>query len=594
MNKLTDLLRELRRRHVFRMTAIYIVGAWVVVQVASEVFPAFNIPEGAIRYVWLAALIGFPIAVLFSWKFDVTAAGIRRTPAAHEDETAVGPLTRTDYLILAALGLVTLITALGVGQRLVEVQVETGRAPTTRVITPNSIAVLPLENLSQNPDDAYFAAGVHSALIASLSKVTALMVTSRRSTLTVRPELTVPEIGRQLGVAKLIEGSVLMEGDHVKIIVQLIDAASDLNLWAETYERDLADILNLQNEIARTIASVTKVSVTPREQVALAEAKPVRPDTYREYLKGMYQLRQETPGSDQRGIEILEEVVRQDPTSALAHAGVAIGYANLAHSPFPGDAYPKAKAAADRALQLDPDLAEAHLAVGMYLYYYAWDFAGAEKALKRAIELNPSLTFAHYHLAWLYEILGPEREEESLAEGERTRELDPLSPFMIGWLATQYNDACQYDEALRLAHEAIKLDPEFAIGWWALGTTYTSMGRFDEAINAHKQLASQEYWSWIIGSTYAAAGLEDKARKIAASLEQNPGTEVPLAIIYSQLGDPESAFHWIAAAEAARVPWYPALVGWFPAHEVIVEDPRLLARAAALNLPDPRTMGCED
>jgi TolB-like protein/Tfp pilus assembly protein PilF len=487
-----------------------------------------------------------------------------------------------------------LITALAVGQRLVKVQIETERAPTTRVIAPNSIAVLPLENLSRNPDDAYFAAGIHSALIASLSKITALMVTSRRSTLSVKPELTVPEIGRQLGVAKLIEGSVLMQGDHVKIIVQLIDAASDLHLWAETYERDVADILDLQNEIARTIANITNVRVTPREQLALAEARPVRPDTYREYLKGMYQLRQETPGSDQRGIEILEEVVRQDPTSALAHAGVAIGYANLAHSPFPGDAYPKAKAAADRALQLDPDLAEAHLAVGMYRYYYAWDFAGAEKALKRAIELNPSLTFAHYHLAWLYEMLGPEREEESLAEGERTRELDPLSPFMIGWLATQYDDACQYDEALSLAHEAIRLDPEFAIGWWALGMTYTSMGRFDEAINAHKQLASQEDWSWVIGLTYAAAGLDDKAGKIASSVEQFPGAELPLAMIYSQLGDSESAFHWIAAAEGARVPWYPALLGWFPAQEVIIEDPRLLARAEALNLPDPRTMVCED
>ncbi|MDH5621976.1 MAG: tetratricopeptide repeat protein [Gammaproteobacteria bacterium] len=592
MSKLKNLLTESRRRHVFRMTAIYIVGAWVAVQVASEAFPAFNIPDSAIGYVWLAAVIGFPVAVLFSWKFDVTAAGIRRTPAAHEDATVVGSLTRTDYLVLAALGLVTLFTALGVGQRLIEVQVETGRAPTTRVIAPNSIAILPLENLSPNPDDGYFAAGVHSALIASLSKVTALMVTSRRSTLAVRPELTVPEIGRQLGVAKLVEGSVQMQGDHVKVIVQLIDAASDLHLWAETYERDVSDILDLQNEIARTIANITKVRVTPREQAALAESRPVHPETYRGYLKGMYQLRQETPGSDQRGIEILEDVVRQDPTSALAHAGVAIGYANLAHSPYPGDAYPKAKAAADRALQLDPDLAEAHLAVGMYRFYYAWDLAGAEKALKRAIELNPSLTFAHYHLAWLYEVLGPEWEEESLAEGERTRELDPLSPMMIAWLAAQYDDACQYDEAVNLAREAIRLDPEFPIGWYALGNTYAAMGRFDEAIDAHKKLSEQEDWSWAIGPTYAAAGLEEKARKIAASLEQYPGTEWPLALIYMELGDSEPAFHWIAVAESARVPWYPALLGWSPVHNVISEDPRLLARAAALNLPDPQTMIC--
>ena len=204
---------------MLRMTVIYVVAAWVAVQVASEAFPAFNIPEGAIRSVWVAVLIGFPFAVLFSWKYDFTASGIRRTPAAHEDVAADRSLTRVDYGVLAALGLVMLATVFGLGQRLIEVQTETGRAPTTREIDPNSIAVLPLENLSPNPDDAYFAAGIHDALITSLSKITALMVTSRTSTLRVNAKLSVPEIGRQLGVAKLLEGSVLMHGDRVRIIV---------------------------------------------------------------------------------------------------------------------------------------------------------------------------------------------------------------------------------------------------------------------------------------------------------------------------------------------------------------------------------------
>jgi TolB-like protein len=386
LNKLKNLLRELRRRRVFRMTVIYIVAAWVAVQVAAEAFPAFNIPEGAIRYVWVAALIGFPVAVLFSWKYDLTASGIRRTPAAHEDVAAGSSLTRVDYGVLAALGLVMLAIVFSVGQRLVDVQTVTARAPTTREIDPNSIAVLPLENLSPNPDDAYFAAGVHDALITSLSRVTALMVTSGTSARRVDSKLSVPEIGRQLGVAKVLEGSVLMDGDRVRVIVQLIDAASDLHLWADTFEREVADIISLQNEVARTIADLIKVRLTPREEAALAEAPKVRPETYRAYLKGMYQFRQETPEADRRGVEILEEVVRQDPTSALAHAGVAYGYAHLGHSPFPGDAYPKAKSAADIALQLDPELAEAHLAVGMYRVYYEWDFEGAERALKRAIE----------------------------------------------------------------------------------------------------------------------------------------------------------------------------------------------------------------
>jgi TolB-like protein/tetratricopeptide (TPR) repeat protein len=575
------------------MTAIYIVTAWVIVQVASEAFPALNIPEEAIRYVWLAVLIGFPLAVLFSWRYDITTSGIRRTLAAHEEVADAGQLTRFDYGFLATLGLVTLAILIGVGQRLIEVQTETASAPTTREIDPNSIAVLPLENLSPSPDDAYFAAGVHDALITSLSKITALMVTSRTSTLRVDSKLSVPEIGRQLGVAKLLEGSVLMDGDRVRVIVQLIDATSDLHLWAETYEREMADIINLQNEVARTIADVIEVRLMPREEVALAEASPVRQDTYRAYLKGMYQFFQETPEADLRGVEMLEEVVRQDPASALAHAGVAYGYANLAHSPIPvEDAYPKAKAAADLALKLDPELAEAHLTVGMYKLYYEWDFEGAERALKRAIKLSPSLTEAHYQLGWLYEILGPEREEESLAEGDRTRELSPLSPFMVGWLADQYRNACLYEEALQLSREAIRLNQEFPTGWFVLVTTYTDLGQFDEAIDAHKRLADQPVWSWIIGRTYAAAGLEDKAIEVAKALEQYPGAELPLSMIYTQLGDRESALYWIAEAEKARTPWYPGLLGWFPGSELIADDPRVQARAAALGLPDPRTMGC--
>jgi TolB-like protein/tetratricopeptide (TPR) repeat protein len=592
LNKLKHLLLELRRRRVYRMTAIYIVAAWVAVQIASEALPALNIPEGAIRYVWVAVLVGFPVAVLFSWRYDITASGIRRTPAAHEDMTAVGSLTRVDYGILAVLATVVLATVFGAGQRLIEVQTKTAQAPTTREIDPNSIAVLPFESLSPNPDDAYFAAGVHNSLITSLGRITALMVTSRTSTLRINSELSVPEIGRRLGVAKLLEGSVLMDGDRVQIIVQLIEAATDLPLWANTYEREVSDIISLQNEVARTIADVIEIRLTPREEVVLAEAPKVRPDTYRAYLKGMFQLSQETPEADRRGIEILEEAVRRDPTSALAHAGLAISYANLAHTPMPVEnAYPKAKSAADIALQLDSDLAEAHLAVGMYKEYYEWDVKGAEKAFKRAIELNPNLAWAHYHLAWLYEILGPEREEESLAHGDRTRELNPLSAYMVAWLGDQYRDACLYDEALHLAREAIRLNPEHPIGWAILGWTYAELGQFDEAIDAHRRLVGTP-WVWFLGMSYAAAGLEDKAREVIATLEQYPGTELPLAVIYTQMGDRESTLHWIAEAEKAKTPWYLALLVRNFGTGLIADDPDVQERAAELGLPDPRTMGC--
>jgi tetratricopeptide (TPR) repeat protein len=224
---------------------------------------------------------------------------------------------------------------------------------------------------------------------------------------------------------------------------------------------------------------------------------------------------------------------------------------------------------------------------------YEWDLEGAERAFKRAIELNPSLTLAHYDLGWLYELLGPEREEESLAEGERARELNPLTPNFVGALAWQYADACRYEEALRLAREAIRLDPEHPTGWMALGLTYAELGQFDEAIDAHRRLAGT-VWSFFIGMTYAAAGLEDKALEVAAALEEFPGTELALAWIYMNLGDRETALHWIAETEAVRAPWYPWLLGMFHGSELIADDPRLQARAAALDLPDPRTMGCGD
>jgi TolB-like protein/Tfp pilus assembly protein PilF len=574
------------------MTGIYIVAAWVVIQVASEVFPAVDIPESAIRYVWLAVLACFPFAVFFSWRYDITGEGFRRTPGARDQPSEAHPLTRFDYAVLGGLALAIVVIVGGVGQQLLDVQTERSIAPATRAINPNSIAVMPLESLSENPTDAILAAGVHDALINNLSRISALMVTSRLSTRRIGPELSVPEIGRQLGVAKLLEGSVVVDHNKVQIIVQLIDAASDLNLWAETFERDLTDIISLQNDVARAVADVVDVRLTAREESAMAKAAPVDPNTYRAYLKGMYQFFQETPEADQRGVEMLEEVVRQDPDSALAHAGLAYGYASIGHTPpFPAWSHLKAKAAADRALELDPELAEAHMAAGMFEYLYAWDIDAAIRATKRAIELNPNLALAHYDLAWAYELLGPDWEKESLLAGERARDLNPLNIVFVAGLAWQYADACRFDDALRLAREAVRLNPDHPMGWAALGIVHTGLGQFDEAIQAHRKLEGNGFF-WLQGITFAAAGLEDTARAFAAQLEGVPGAELAIAWIFMNLGDHEAALHWIDAAEKAQAAWYPWLLGMFHGSEMIAEDPAYQARAAKLGFPDPRTMGC--
>ena len=592
MSALNDLVHELRRRRVFRMTGIYIVAAWVSVQVASETFPAVGVPESAIGYVWLAALLVFPLAVFFSWKYDITAEGVRRTAVLGEDDATDHSLTRTDYAVLSALALIVVITVSGVGQRLVDVRSDVALAPSTRAINPNSIAVMPLDSLSGDPSDAILAAGVHDALINNLSRISALMVTSRLSTRRISPELSVPEIGRQLGVSKLLEGSVVVDRDKVKVIVQLIDAASDLNLWAETFERDMTDIISLQNDVARAVADVVDVRLTAREESSLAQARPVNPETYRAYLKGMYQFFQENPEADKRGVAMLEEVVRRDPASALAHAGLSYGYASIGHTPpFPAWSHLKALEFADRALELDPELAEAHMAKGMYHMMYTWDLDAAERSTKRAIELNRNLALAHYDLAWLYELLGPEWEEESLAAGELARDLNPLNAVFVSGLAWQYAYACRFDDALTTAKEAVRLHPDHPASWTALGIVYTGMGQFDEAIQAHRQLEGTGFF-WLLGVTYAAAGLEDKARSFAEQLVDVPGAEVALAWIFMNLGDIEAALMWIDKAEAAHAAWYPWLLGVFHGSELVADDPGYQARAAQLNLPDPRVMAC--
>ena len=429
-------------------------------------------------------------------------------------------------------------------------------------------------------------------MINNLSKITALTVTSRYSAQRIRPELSVPEIGRDLGVAKLLEGSVVVDRDKVRIIVQLIDAATDLNLWADTFERDITDIISLQNDVARSVAQVIDVRLTPQEESALAKAAPVDPQTYRAYLRGMYQFFQETPEADQRGVEMLEEVVRQDPTSALAYAGLSYGYASIGHTPpFPSWSHVKAKEAADRALDLDPLLAEAHMATGMYHMMYTWDLEEGERSTQRAIELNPSLALAHYDLGWLYEMWGPEWEEKSLAAGEKARDLNPKNVVFVAGLAWQYADACRFEEALITAREAIRLGPEHPHGWSALGIAHTGLGQFDEAIQAHRQLEDTGFF-WLLGVTYAAAGLEDKAREFAAALEGVPGLELPLAWLFMNLGDHETALHWIAASETTHAAWYPWLLGMFHGSELMADNPAYRARAAASGLPDPRTMGC--
>jgi TolB-like protein len=566
-----------------RVAGAYIIGAWVLLQVADLGFQSLELPDRALRFVWIAALVGFPLAMVFGWRYDITPDGIVRTPPAAADDAVDLTLKGPDYAILTALSAIAVIIGYGVVGGIREVSNSSPFETRAGERSTNSIAVLPLQNLSGDADQEYLAAGMHDALLTSLSKISSLRVISRTSSERVDRTLTVPEIGKRLNVTHVVEGSVTREEDRIRIIVQLIDTATDTHLWGESYERSFDSILSLQGEMARALAQAIQVKVSPEEIRTLSDERPVRPDTYEAYLKGMFQMHKETSRGYRRGIEILTQAVEDDPTSGLAYAGLAYGYAKLGHSPLPEEgAYPRARAAAERALQFDPDLPEAHLAVGMYKLYFEWDWAGAEAALRKAIDLNPSLVTAHYHYAWLLELLG--ERERALEAGEQTIVLDPLSPFYAGWLADQYRVAGMGEQAIAQAESTLQLRPNYPVAWMVLGLAYAEMGRPEEAIRAHENLGDGAFWSWARVASYVTAGRLEEARALAQTVQPKPSHAIPLVLLNASLGDREQMFRWLEVAREIRAPWYPWLVAWFPQLHPYRDDPRLQALAEALRL----------
>jgi TolB-like protein/tetratricopeptide (TPR) repeat protein len=581
---LVSLVKELRRRRVFRMTAWYILAGWVLIQVASEALPALNLDERTIRYVWLAALGGFPLALIFSWRYDVTAQGIRRTATGVESTPGELRLGRTDYLLLLILAAVASAGVYDLSQHALEEVAVLEVAPETRVINPHSIAVLPLENLSPETTERYFVTGMYDSLISNLGKINALQVTSRTSASRVNTSQGMPFIGRKLGVANVIEGAVFREGNRVRISVKLIDAASDQHIWSETYERPFDDVMAIQDSVARTVARIVQANLTDQDEDQLARVLEIRPETFESYLRAMFQYRKETQEGYQAGIEILEEALGNDPTSALGYAALGQGYSELVHSVLPKmEAMKRSRAAAEKAVELDPTLAEAHMALGLHQMYGEWNFEAAEDSLKRAMELNPSLADAWYHWAWLLELLGD--DEEAIAAGEKTIELSPLSSFYLSWLADQYRDAGVHEKAIELVESVITLSPKYPVAWLVLGSVYLDQGRYDEAIAAHEKLAHLPFWAFALGQTYAWAGQPEEALEVARGYEKESRKEIPLAIIYAALGDVEKALYWSAQAREQKLPWSLGLFSYFTATRSLYEDPRIKAEAAQYPTP---------
>ena len=449
-----------------------------------------------------------------------------------------------------------------------------------------SIAVLPIENLSGDPEQEYFADGMTEALITDLARIGALKVISRTSVMQFKGKRRpLKEIASELGVDLILEGSALRAGNRVRITAQLIEAQTDRHLWAESYERDLSDILTLQSEVARAIAQEVKIKLTPQEETRLAEARLVDPEAFTFYLKGRYFWNQRNPADIRKGMEFFERAIERDPQYAQAYAGLADSFSLLGGPVYnlmpPRQARPRSKALSLKAIALDESLAEAHTALALNLYEYEWNWNEAEKEYRRAIELNPSYATAHQ---WYSEFLSTQqRHDDARREVLRARELDPLSPIIDFAEGLQLYNARQYDKAI--AHLTAALEVErLAPTVFLLGQTYLRSGNYAAAEQIFQKALEVDPDSSLLRGSLAVArsglGKRQAAQELVRSIEILSASKyVPashLFLAYIGIGDREKAFKAIERAVEER-DGYVVFLQIEPLLDPFREDPRFVA-----------------
>ncbi len=413
-----------------------------------------------------------------------------------------------------------------------------------------AIAVLPLQNLSGDPEQEYFSDGLTETLITNLAKVGDLSVIARSSVMPYKgTDKPLGEIARELGVDAVVEGSALLAGGRVRITAQLVDAATESHLWAETYERNVADVLRVQSEVARAIAAEIDIELTPTQEARLASVREVNPEVYEAYVRGMFHMSKRTPEGWKKGLEYLHQAVEIDPAEPLAYAGLAEGYVTLGHGGGERlDIFPRARAAAEQALKLDPDRAEAVGVLAYVALYHEWDWAKAERLFERALELNPSLAMTHYHYAWYLPLV--DRLDEAIEEHKRARDLDPLRPGNTAWLGALYSYAGRYDDAIVEARKALELNPDFFPSYRVLSMAYSGKGMHDEAVAAAERMAElfPQLGNGYLGAAYARAGRREDALRMAALPDLGKIGLYSRTRLYAALGDEVGAFRVLEQA----------------------------------------------
>jgi TolB-like protein/Tfp pilus assembly protein PilF len=531
---LLSFFKELKRRHIFRVAVAYLAIAWMLIEVAGTLFPGFGVPEWAFRFVVIVLVLGFVPVLVFSWAYEITPEGLKRErDVSHDAASVQNTARRLDKLTIGLIivALVFIVTdRLWLSPRLGLIPVTTTQSVSDQEqesmleyeLPPDSIAVLPFANRSANPEDVFFVDGIHDDLLTSISQIGSIKTISRTSVMKYRDTTkSIPEIARELDVSAVLEGGIQRAGEQVRINVQLIDARTDDHLWSSMFDRQLTatNIFAIQSEIAGEIANALRATLTPEAQDRIDSVPTENLMALEAYFIGRQSMATRTVEDLARAAERFEEAVAQDPDFALAWVGLADTYLLLqSYADLPRDEmFGKSQTAAERALQLNPQLGEAYAAVAKRKNWEG-DDEGAEAAFKRALELNPNYAPAYQ---WYGEMLGrlDGRVTEALELAQKAVRLDPKSAIILNDYAEVLESAGRTMEALDNYKQAVEIEPGFAHGYRRIGELHVdAYGQFDEAIRAFR----------------ISHSIEPASRFTAAKM----------GMLYLNLGDLEQASYW--------------------------------------------------
>jgi len=584
--KWSKLLSELKRRHVFKSTIAYLAIAWVIIQIASIVLPTFNSPDYTLKIIIYLLSIGLFFWIVFSWYYDLTMAGIQKTDDIESSKESIELANRRLNKVIGAslsLGVVLLLA--------ISFWAGSNWNDQPNLSEIKKVAVIPFVQNSDSVGEAYLAIGMTQALIDELSKVDQLTVISQKSTriLTSGFDNTNSLILNVInGIDYFVDGVLERELNMINIHIALRESIDGKPVWQKSYTKDFSEVRVLWAEVTADLASQMGIIVKLEDALLWSGLRPIKPEAYELYLKAKHYMNKSTPADWQRGMVYLQEAIDKNPSDPYVHAWLAEAYVGLGHGPDPPpDVFPKALAAANRAIELDSTVALGWAALSHYHTYFGKDWAMAESAFNRANTLNPNLAYNHYHRAWYLALFG--RMNEAIEEHKLAQELDPFTPMHTAWLGELYRRVGMYEEGLNEVDKVANMEDKYALGLYIKGSIFIDQGKVEEGLELLRQSSEiRPAWKYLgYGMSLIKNGYIKEGRAVLKELEAMPINAYRAQCIgnmYACLGEYDKAFE--AWNYKHKHGWYPWLrVAPLPLD--IKADPRFLKMIRDMNLPDP-------